>query len=103
MPLLALQRAVRTAIRTMSTLTKPYEAQQFEAREEPPVGDPILRVELEMDRLQKQLQAVKVERASLQEKGLACALFEFSLTHLCIPSISLILVRVHCLYYVLVL
>ena len=75
----------------MSTLTKPYEAQQFEAREAPSVGDPLLRAELEMDRLQKQLQAVKVEKANLQEKVLACAMFELSL---CIPYISLI--RVHC-------
>lgn len=62
------RRAVRTAGRTMSTLAKPYEAQQFEAREIQPVGDPLLRAELEMDHLQKQLQAVKVEKANLQEK-----------------------------------
>ena len=76
------RRAVRTAGRTMSTLTKPYEAQQFEAREAPSVGDPLLRAELEMDRLQKQLQAVKVEKANLQEKVLAFAVFEASL---CFP------------------
>ena len=66
------RRAVRTAGRTMSTLAKPYEAQQFEAREAPAAGDPLLRAELEMDRLQKQLQAVKVDKANLQEKVLAC-------------------------------
>lgn len=53
----------------MSTLSKPYEAQLFEARETPAAGgDALLRAEIDMDRLQKQLQAVKVDKANLLEK-----------------------------------